>query len=75
MHRTGLRSHTSAVSLPELRRLPPVSVPLDLSLSDDEIHTLTEAMVLATSGSMKRSEWRSQLQQRLSQEGTLEARG
>jgi len=55
--------------------MPPVSVPLDLSLSDDEIYTLTEAMVLATPGSMKRSEWRSQLQQRLAQEGTLEAKG
>lgn len=55
--------------------MPPVSVPLDLALSDDEIYRLTEAMVLATPGSMKRSEWRSQLQQRLNQEGTLEVKG
>ncbi len=45
------------------------------ALSDDEIYRLTEAMVLATPGSMKRSEWRSQLQQRLNQEGTLEVKG
>ena len=54
--------------------MPPVSVPLDFALSDSEIFEKTEAMVLATPGSMKRSEWRSRLQQRLSQEGTLEHR-
>lgn len=54
--------------------MPPVSVPLDLALSDDEIHRVTEAMVKATPGSMKRSEWRSRLLQRLSDEGSLEVR-
>jgi len=54
--------------------MPPVSVPLDLALSDDEVYKVTEAMVLAAPGSMKRSEWRSQLQERLRQEGTLEQR-
>lgn len=54
--------------------MPPVSVPLDLALSDDEIYELTQAMVAATSGSMKRVEWRTQLQQRLAHEGKNEQR-
>lgn len=54
--------------------MPPVSVPLDFALSDDEIYKLTDAMVRATPGSMNRAEWRSRLQQRLSQEGTIEHR-
>jgi len=54
--------------------MPPVSVPLDLALSDDEIYTLTQAMVRAAPGSMKRAEWRSRLRRRLSQEGTIEHR-
>jgi catechol 2,3-dioxygenase-like lactoylglutathione lyase family enzyme len=54
--------------------MPPVSVPLDLALSDDEIYKVTQVMVRATPGSMKRAEWRSRLQQRLSQEGTIENR-
>lgn len=54
--------------------MPPVSVPLDFALSDEGIHDVTRAMVLATPGSMQRAEWRSQLQQRLSQEGTLQQR-
>ena len=54
--------------------MPPVSVPLDLALSDDEIYKVTQAMVRATPGSMKRAEWRSRLQQRLSREGTIENR-
>lgn len=54
--------------------MPPVSAPLDFALSDDEIYKVTHAMVRATPGSMKRAEWRSRLQQRLSQEGTLEHR-
>lgn len=52
--------------------MPPVSVPLDFALSDDEIYMITQAMVQATPGSMKREEWRSRLQERLSQEGTIE---
>lgn len=54
--------------------MPPISVPLDLALSDEEIHNETRAMVQAAPGSMERSEWRSQLKQRLSREGTLEHR-
>ena len=54
--------------------MPPVSAPLDFALSDDEIVKLTQAMVRATPGSMKRADWRSRLQQRLSQEGTIEHR-
>ena len=54
--------------------MPPVSVPLDFALSDDEMYVVTEAMVQATPGSMNRAEWRSRLQQRLSQEGTIEHR-
>ena len=52
--------------------MPPVSVPLDFALSDDEIYKLTDAMVRATPGSMNRAEWRRRLHQRLSQEGTIE---
>jgi catechol 2,3-dioxygenase len=54
--------------------MPPVSVPLDLALSDDEIYSLTQAMVRATPGSMPREEWRSRLHERLKQEGTIEHR-
>jgi catechol 2,3-dioxygenase-like lactoylglutathione lyase family enzyme len=54
--------------------MPPVSVPLDLALSDDQIFELTEAMVRAAPGSMERAEWHTRLQQRLSQEGTIEHR-
>lgn len=54
--------------------MPPVSVPLDLTLPDDEIYRLTEAMVQSTPGHMGRAEWRAQLQHRLVQEGTIECR-
>lgn len=54
--------------------MPPVSVPLDFALSDDEIYKLTEAMVEAAPGHMKRAEWREQLQRRLTEEGTIEQR-
>lgn len=54
--------------------MPPISAPLDFGLSDEEIYSATQAMVRATAGSMKRAEWRNQLHQRLSQEGTLEHR-
>ena len=37
--------------------MPPVSVPLDLALSDDEIYAMTEAMVERTPGHMKRADW------------------
>jgi catechol 2,3-dioxygenase len=54
--------------------VPPVSVPLDLSLSDAEIFDLTEAMVERTPGHMPRSQWREQLERRLNEEGTIERR-
>ena len=54
--------------------MPPVSTPLDFALSDEAIFELTQAMVRSTPGSMKRADWRSRLQQRLSQEGTIEHR-
>lgn len=54
--------------------MPPVSVPLDLSLSDAEIYSLTEAMVEATPGHMPRARWHEQLAQRLDEEGTIERR-
>jgi catechol 2,3-dioxygenase-like lactoylglutathione lyase family enzyme len=53
---------------------PPVSVPLDFALSDDELYTVTQAMVRAAPGSMDRAEWRSRLQLRLTEEGTIEDR-
>lgn len=54
--------------------MPPVSVALDFALSDDAIYAATQAMVRATQGSMERTQWRSRLQRRLSQEGTIEHR-
>lgn len=54
--------------------MPPVAVPLDFALSDDEIYTITQSMVEATPGSMNRAEWRSRLQQRLNRDGTIEHR-
>ena len=52
--------------------VPPISVPLDMALSDDEIFKLTERLVNATLGHMKRTDWRAHLQSRLVQEGTIE---
>ena len=54
--------------------MPPVSRPLDLAQSDEEIRKLTQAMVEATPGHMKREEWRTQLQRRLTEERKLEER-
>jgi len=54
--------------------VPPVSVSLDLSLSDAEIYSLTEAMVEKTPGHMPRAQWREQLERRLTEEGTIERR-
>ena len=54
--------------------VPPISVPLDMALSDDEIYKLTEATVDATPGHMRRTEWREQLRERLDAAGTLEQR-
>jgi len=54
--------------------VPPVSVSLDLSLSDAEIYSLTEAMVEKIPGHMPRAQWREQLERRLTEEGTIERR-
>lgn len=55
--------------------MPPVSVPLDLRLSDEEIYELTESMVEASPGHMARTEWYAQTRRRMVEEGTIEARG
>jgi catechol 2,3-dioxygenase len=55
--------------------MPPVSVPLDMNLSDEEILRLTEAMVTATPGHMSRVDWHEETRRRLIEEGTLERRG
>jgi hypothetical protein len=54
--------------------LPPVSIPLDLTLSDEEIHRLTQDMVDATPGSMPRSLWHERTRRRMLEEGTIEQR-
>lgn len=54
--------------------MPPVSVPLDLDLSDDEIYRLTEAMVMAAPGHMKRADWSAQVRRRMIEDGTIEQR-
>lgn len=55
--------------------MPPVSVPLDLGLSNEEIYRLTEAMVEGTPGHMKRAEWHEQIRRQMIEEGTIEQRG
>ena len=54
--------------------MPPVSVPLDLALSDEEIFAKTELMVKASPGHMTRSEWYEQTRRRMIEDGTLEQR-
>lgn len=54
--------------------MPPVSIPLDLAASDEEIHRITEAMVEADPGHMKRTDWYDQTRKRMIGEGTLEQR-
>jgi catechol 2,3-dioxygenase-like lactoylglutathione lyase family enzyme len=54
--------------------LPPVSIPLDLTLSDEEIHRLTQDMVDATPGSMPRSLWHERTRRRMLEEGSIEQR-
>lgn len=54
--------------------VPPISVPLDMAQSDDEIYKLTEDIVNATPGHMRRTEWRAQLRDRLVEAGTIEQR-
>ena len=55
--------------------MPPVSLPLDLGLSDEAIYRLTEQMVQATPGHLPRDEWKEQTRRRMIQEGTIEQRG
>jgi len=52
--------------------LPPISIPLDLSLSDEEIHRLTRDLVDATPGSMARSLWHERTRRRMIDEGSIE---
>lgn len=54
--------------------VPPISVPLDMALSDEEIYKLTEGTISSTPGHMRRTEWRAQLRDRLVEEGTIEQR-
>ena len=54
--------------------MPPVSTPLDLGLSDEEIYRLTQQMVEGTPGHMSRSLWHEQTRRRMIEEGTLEQR-
>jgi catechol 2,3-dioxygenase-like lactoylglutathione lyase family enzyme len=54
--------------------MPPVSIPLDLALSDEDVFRLTEAMVQATPGHMPRAAWQEQTRLRMIEEGTLEHR-
>ena len=54
--------------------MPPVSMPLDLELSDEEIYRLTEEMVEATPGHMPRAQWNELTRRRMIAEGTIEHR-
>ena len=54
--------------------VPPLSIPLDLGLSDEEIHRLTKEMVEATPGHMPRSLWYERTRRRMIEEGTIEQR-
>jgi len=54
--------------------MPPVSVLLDLHLSDEEIYRVTEAMVERTPGHMTRTEWHERARVRMSEEGTIKQR-
>ena len=54
--------------------MPPVSVPLDLALTDEEIFRRTEQMVRATPGHMSRAEWHERTRRRMIEEGTIESR-
>jgi catechol 2,3-dioxygenase len=54
--------------------MPPVSVPLDLGASDDEIYRITQEMVERSPGHMKRAEWHERTRRRMISEGTIEQR-
>jgi catechol 2,3-dioxygenase-like lactoylglutathione lyase family enzyme len=55
--------------------VPPMSLPLDLSLADGAIYDLTEAMVNATPGHMQRTDWHARMRRRMLDEGSMEQRG
>jgi len=52
--------------------VPPVSIPLDMGLADEEIYRLTEFMIENTPGHMPRAEWYERSRRRMLEEGTLE---
>jgi catechol 2,3-dioxygenase-like lactoylglutathione lyase family enzyme len=54
--------------------MPPVSIPLDMALSDEEVFALTEAMVAAAPGHLPRAAWQAQIRRRMVDEGTLQHR-
>jgi len=54
--------------------IAPVSVPLDLGLSDEEIYRLTEEMVEATPGHMLRALWHERTRRRMIEDGNIEQR-
>jgi hypothetical protein len=54
--------------------VPPISVPLDLPLSDADIYSLTETVVEKIPGHMRRAQWREQLKRRLNNQGIIERR-
>jgi catechol 2,3-dioxygenase len=54
--------------------IPPVSIPLDFGLSDEEIYRLTAEMVRATPGHMQRALWHEQTRRRMIEDGTIEQR-
>jgi len=60
------------LSVPTPWYVPPISIPLDMALSDDEIYKLTEGTVNSTPGQMRRAEWLAYHHDRLVQEGTIE---
>ncbi len=55
--------------------VPPISRPLDLKLSDEQIYELTEALALDSPGHMERGQWHAQLRRRMVEEGTIEDHG
>lgn len=54
--------------------MPPVSLPLDLERSDEQIFLDTKAMVASTAGSMDRVEWSARLREKLQAQGSMEHR-
>jgi catechol 2,3-dioxygenase-like lactoylglutathione lyase family enzyme len=54
--------------------MPPVSIPLDLALPDEEIYRRTKELVEATPGHMARTLWNEQMRRRMIESGTIEQR-